>query len=98
MGLTSVNLHTSHAFRPRLRKGTNMSNKYHWTHTTKANRDPGTVHLCREEVRTYDDGTPYVSGGEPVCGARPWAYGGAAGDEANHLKCARYLKFEKENL
>jgi hypothetical protein len=70
-----------------------MSSKYHWTHTVHANRAPGTPHLCREEVRTYDDGTPYVSGGTPVCGARPWAYSGPAADAPN--KCARCLAFEK---
>ena len=72
-----------------------MISKYHWYHEVKVNRDQGTPHLCREEVLTFDDGTPYISGGTPVCGARPWAYGGLASTAPN--KCPKCLKFEKEN-
>lgn len=74
------------------------ANKYHWVRTIHAalglrGRLDGPSHLCREEVRTYDDGTPYVSGGTPVCGATPWAYSGPGRDDPN--KCARCLTFEK---
>lgn len=68
---------------------------YAWLRTVKQNRDEGFSHLCREEARVYDDGTPYISAGEPVCGARPWAYRGLDEEGTSH-RCGMCRRLEEK--